>query len=240
MSGFENPQGSAAKPRGFTPHPECPTCKGGDEWAFGRDSAPRRKPENKGATAVKPRGFTMLEMVIATCMVALLGFALYAVFSNGMKIFNRVSQPLAQEDVQIFLTHFTSDVRNALPYSKLSFVGTGEHVELVTLVQGQRLGALSVGKVIYSFDAESGVLSRQQLDMSQLYTQEPVEPSAAIGGIDNFHLYYYAFDPVKQTCLWLDQWNNQELPLAIRLEFILTHDNVSTTVTKTVTIPRSA
>ena len=49
---------------GFSPHPECPTRKDGDERAFGRDSAPRQSPRSKGGAvypsmkAGRPRGST--------------------------------------------------------------------------------------------------------------------------------------------------------------------------------------
>jgi len=48
----------SARAPGFTRAPESHGCKLVDEWLSVQGSAPRRDPEKKGATAVKPWGST--------------------------------------------------------------------------------------------------------------------------------------------------------------------------------------
>ena len=47
--------------------------------------------------------FTLVELLIVTAMLAVISLAIYSTFSSGLKIWQRVSKPIPEEDLGIFL-----------------------------------------------------------------------------------------------------------------------------------------
>ena len=183
----------------------------------------------------------MIELVITSAMVGLLGLAIFAAFNNGVRIYQRVSRPQAQEDLAVFLSKFTADVRNCVVYGRLSGVYTSEHLELVTQVASPRLGSSGIGKVIYAYDPVSGALSRQVFDMSGLYVQGGgPAPVQSIGGVGTLSFSYLVFNEEKRDYVWQDSYANAAPPHAIRLQFDFGTGKDAATVTRTVSVPIGA
>jgi len=110
---------------------------------------------------------------------------------------------------------------------------------LVNLVQSPRLAMRTVGKVIYSYDEKAGVLNREQLDFSHLYSRENGYLAPALGNIKSLKFFYCSYDPVKKEYQWQGEWVKEGFPLAIRLEFEFGNKTVSNKFSKTVSIPVS-
>ena len=182
----------------------------------------------------------MIEMAVAAAMVGLLGLAIFAAFNNGVRVFQRVKQPLVQEDLAVFLSKFTADVHNSLAFSRLQPVYAGSHLELVTQVKSPKLRSYSVGKVIYTYDPGSSTFFRQQYDMSDLYTQGAPGVSQAIAQVSALKFSYYVFDEQKNEDVWVDDYTKTGFPQAVRLELDIGDGKDATKVTKTVTVPVSA
>lgn len=72
----------------FTHAPESYGCKTVDEWLLVRGSATRNL-ENKGATAVKRWGFTLIEVLLAVSISAVIIVSLTAAFWRGSDAYRR-------------------------------------------------------------------------------------------------------------------------------------------------------
>lgn len=180
--------------------------------------------------------FTFVEMVIVSAMVAVVALAIYATLSNGVKVYKRVSAPLSDEDVLIFLDKFSKDVKNSLTYSGISASGAPEKLEIVTLVNSPRFPGKTIGKVAYFFSRSGKMLQREQYDFSQVYKGEGIL-TETIKNVESCGFKYYFYDKEKKEYLWKDEWGPGDAPLAVRTEFGVKGQDGTNTYRKTVSIP---
>jgi len=183
----------------------------------------------------KARGLTFIELVIVTSMLAVVGLALYATFSAGLRILKKTQAPIAEEDMAVFLDKFAVDVRNSHAVKPLLFHGTKETVEFPTLVAGREGGNRTIGKVIYLH--ENDLLKRQELDYSAAYTKRPERIKTISCPAKSAAFSYYLFDDEKKEYMWSDAYSGPALPRAVRLEFECDDGAETRTITKTVSVP---
>ena len=185
------------------------------------------------------KGLTFVELLIVTAMLAVVSFAIYAIFSNGVKVWHKVNAPMPEEDVNILFDKFASDVRNCFKYTGIAFIGNGEGFECASLVFSPRLQKRTVGKIIYVFDSGENAITRETRDYSGVYTEERSVLIQMTKNIKSVRFYYYMYDAEKSEYLWLNEWLSEGLPLAVRMELECGDDNRTETFTKTVSIPVS-
>ncbi|MFH1640549.1 MAG: type II secretion system protein [Candidatus Omnitrophota bacterium] len=183
------------------------------------------------------RGFTLIEILIVTVILSIVSLAIFATFNNGIKIWERASRLLPEEDLVIFLDRFNSDVKNSLRFTGLQLAGTEHTLTLVTLVSTARFEGMTPGEVIYRYSQNSKVISREELDLSHIYTEEKGVATRSINNIKSFSFQYYHFDKERKLYLWQNEWTQKELPLAISMEMEFDDGSQIRTFTKTVSIP---
>jgi prepilin-type N-terminal cleavage/methylation domain-containing protein len=186
---------------------------------------------------LKRGGFTLIEILVVTVILSIVSLAIFATFNNGIKIWQRVSRLLPEEDMAIFFDRFNSDVKNSLRFGGLKLTGSEYTLQLVTLVSTSRFQGLTPGEVIYSYNQNSKVISREELDLSHIYTEEKGISARSINNIKSCRFQYYYRDKERKQYFWQDEWIKEELPLAIRLELELDDGSQIRTFTKTVSIP---
>jgi len=184
-------------------------------------------------------GFTLIEIIIVSAMLGLISVAIYTTFSNGAKIWQRLNQNIAEEDLNIFLDKFTKDLRNSFKFSTISFLGQEERLEFAALVYSPTLNKTSAGKIIYFYDPGQQSLSREQLDFSQIYNSEGPYIKQKLENIKSLKFQYYIYDPQKKEYLWQQDWAKENLPLAVKIEFEFDNGSQTNKFYKTVSIPVS-
>jgi Tfp pilus assembly protein PilE len=187
----------------------------------------------------KAGGVTLIELLLVVSFMAILSLAMYAVFNNGIKIWQRINKQLPEEDVAIFMDRFSRDLRNNINYKAIKFYGTEKNMEFPTLVNSQRFGNASVGKVAYFYDSGAEVLSRQQDDYAHIYNAEP-GPSRYLNNVVSAKFQYYFFDADNKKYLWLEEWNKDNLPLAVRIELEIDDGSQTRKFTQAIFIPLAA
>lgn len=183
------------------------------------------------------RGFTLVEMLVVTVILSIVSLAIFTTFNNGIKIWQRVSVLLPEEDLDIFFDRFSSDVKNSLRFDGLKFTGTEYALELITIVNTPRFQNMTPGKVIYSYNQHSKIINREELDFSHIYTEEKGIATRSINNIKSFRLQYYFRDKERKQYFWQAEWMKEELPLAVRLELEFDDGSQIRKFTKTVSIP---
>jgi prepilin-type N-terminal cleavage/methylation domain-containing protein len=125
---------------------------------------------------MQKRGFTFIEILLVTALMASLSLAVFLCLSNGLKLWHRAQQTILQEDVAIFFDKFSADLRNAFSFSTLAVEGREHSFAFPTIVwmradRGSVRAAEEftdqLGRVRYVFDSTDGVLARQQANYSQ-------------------------------------------------------------------------
>ncbi|MFH0918328.1 MAG: type II secretion system protein GspJ, partial [Candidatus Omnitrophota bacterium] len=166
-------------------------------------------------------GFSLVELLVVTSMLGVISLAIFSTFNNGFKVWQKINKPLAQEDLGIFLDKLSQDLNNCLKSSSLAFTGDQNNLGIPTLAFSPRLKASTLALVAYTYDQQTGSLSRQPKDFSQLYSRQEEDPVILLKNIESFKFEYYYFDTQKQEYIWKEEPLGAGLPLAVRVSISL-------------------
>ena len=183
--------------------------------------------------------FTLIEMLMVTAIISVISLVIFSTFDNGIKIWQRVNNPLPGEDTAIFLNKFSRDLRRTFKFEGIEFIGEKDRVEFASLVTSRNLQKTTVGKIVYSYNTSNETLGRIEKDFSQIYGGEKSSVIQVLSKITDLNFLYYYYDTEKKEFNWEDSWNKGRLPLAVRLELKINSDGDTETYVKTVNLPIS-
>jgi len=182
-------------------------------------------------------GFTMVELLIVTVILAVIGMTMYAAISNGVKIWSKVNERIGAEDVGILFEKFESDARNCARISGIRFSGGEDAVLFASLVPSAILGARTVGIIRYSYDPDDDVISRSQRDIFDMYADKDGAVRRLLKDVKSAKFSYYVYLKEEKQYGWREEMSGQEIPLAIRIEADVECEGRTDRFTKTVSIP---
>jgi len=188
-------------------------------------------------------GFTLIEILLVVTMLSLVGITIYTAFSNGVRVWQRMSQSLPEEDVGIFFEKLSGDLRNSFNYSGIKtspfekggpslsspfekgglrgikFTGTKDTISFPTLLNISDEGKTGkgIGRVTYFFDVQAGSLNKREESYSQLYQNSAVASRKLADDIKALNLQYYCYDTRQKVYFWKNDWQ-EGLPLAVKVE----------------------
>ncbi len=180
---------------------------------------------------------TLVEMLIVVMILAVVSLAIYSVFSTGIKIWQHVNTSKINDDLNIFFDKLALELRGSFDYEGLEFLGRGDGLIFTTLVKSQRLGNKSVGRVGYHYNYMKESIERQQKDFSHIYQEDKGRSSKALEDVSSCRFSYYFFEEQTKEYIWLEEWQQKGLPLAVRLDIELENAKKTSRFTRTVTIP---
>jgi len=192
-----------------------------------------------GSKRQKTKGFTLVELLIVASILGVISLTIYSTFNNGLKIWQKVNKPLAEEDLGIFFDRWTGELRNCIKFSSLPFNGNKYEFEFPALVNSRRLNNKTVGKISYSYDQQAKAIFRKQQDFSQLYSNEEGAPQQLLSNVESFEFSYYFYDKQKKAYLWQEDCQSGTVPLAVKIALTITNDAKTNPFIKTVSIPIS-
>ncbi|MBF0570107.1 MAG: hypothetical protein HQL18_04980 [Candidatus Omnitrophica bacterium] len=143
--------------------------------------------------------FTLVEVLLVTTLTAGMSVAIFSCLSNGLRLWDRSRLLMVEEDVAFLMDRFSGDVRNSFPFTALAFSGGEHEVSFPTIVMGRtdRAGSRAaevygdgLGRVRYSFDAGSGILTRRSANYSQAVNDSWGEPQVMVKGLTGVRLRY--------------------------------------------------
>jgi len=169
-----------------------------------------RKPKN---------GFTFVELLIVTVLLAVISMTAYAVFAAGVRVWHRVNRGDPFEDIVIFFDKFGTDLRNSFKYTDIAFRGDIDSLKFSTISVTDVFPGPTVGSVIYTYDAMENVLYREGRDYSKEWRDSEGVVTEALSNVTNLRFRYYHYDKTLEQYIWLDEWSVKEkaLPLAVRV-----------------------
>lgn len=187
------------------------------------------------------RGFTLVEVLISTGLMVVVGLAVYASFNSGIKIWKRVVRPDIIEDVNIFLEKLRSDLKNSVLYQGIEFVGQPDSIHFATLVttNSSRPGLhRGMGEVSYSFEAEEEAVIQHKRNLSAIYKGREGIAQEVLHNVVLLELNYYYYEPLEEEYLWVEQWQDKEkLPLSVLVKIVLLNEGKNYTFTKRIDLP---
>ena len=119
-------------------------------------------------------GFTFIELLIVTTLVAVIGITLYSTILNGVKIWERIDTGVSVEDANIFFEKIAHELRNTFNFQNIAFYGKTDEVAfpIVSKLDHSREGRQEIGRVTYAFDRKRGVIDRRYQNYSQVSEEE--------------------------------------------------------------------
>jgi len=184
-------------------------------------------------------GFTFIELILVTAILAVVSLAIYTTFNNGIKIWQRINKQLPEEDVDIFFDKFARDLRNTSKFRGINFIGKEDRIEFASLINSRQLKKRTIGQVIYFYDTSVEILKREQRDFSQVFTGQEGLVTWALINFKSLKLQYYVYDREKKEYLWQEECLTGTMPLAVRIDLELKDGTQIHKFTKTVSIPIS-
>lgn len=185
------------------------------------------------------KAFTLVELLIVASMLGVVSLAMFSLFNNGFKVWQKISQPVSEQDIDIFLDKWATELENCLKINGVVFGGDKNRCEIPTLVKSIGLNRKTIGKVVYSYNQQAQILNRQQSDYSQLYSENEGTAEQVLKNIDFLKFTYYDYDAQNKEYIWKDEWTGGSLPLAVRVEFTFNAKDKNDKFIKTVDIPIS-
>ncbi len=70
-----------------------------------------------------PKGTTLIELILVSSIMALVGMAVYGAFSLGLSVHNRVKADKPGNDIMVFTERIADDLRNLRPLPEFGFKG---------------------------------------------------------------------------------------------------------------------
>jgi prepilin-type N-terminal cleavage/methylation domain-containing protein len=196
----------------------------------------RRSPHTAHRTPNK--GFTLAEMLIVSLLVAAIALAIFSSFENGMKIWLRANKVVFEEDLNIFLEKFSSQLRNTFEFKGLTLLGSSERFEFPTLVDSQRMKKKTVGKAIYSYDTMSKTVIKEERDYSNIYRNSVGVIAQTLTGVRSLKFFYYYYNEELKDYVWVEEWSDEAgTPLSVKMVLEFEEGDDVATYTRTVDIP---
>ncbi len=183
--------------------------------------------------------FTLVELLIVTAMLAVISLAIYSTFSSGLKIWQRVSKPIPEEDLGIFFDKFRVDLKNTFKFTGLKFTGSKDSLGFPTLINSNTLQKKTVGQIIYSYDSYAKILNRRQRDINQIYNDKEGIAAQSLVNVESLRFNYYFYDELTKKYLWEEEWEKEKFPRAVRIELEVSNGSGTNKFIRTVSIPVS-
>ncbi len=193
----------------------------------------------------KTTGFTVVEMLLVISLMSVVGLSVYNCLANGLKIWQRGSQAIVEEDVSIFLDKLKSDLHNCIFYSQIRFLGQSNKLIFASLVrtpldtkkQGQDRHddyTDEIGAVEYYFDADKGKVYRRQANYSQSLKNKFGPPRLIASDVRSLSFKYSCFS--SQVDVWQDECQDI-VPSEIIVEIQFGGGPVLNKMKRNITIP---
>lgn len=160
-------------------------------------------------------------MLITSAVISVIALAAYSGLSAGIRVWQRINQKSEYEDLAFFLDRLGSDLRNCFKFSGIDFLGEKDQVSFASLVHSPRLRKTTVGELNYTYEAQEGVIYRREMDYSHIYSQDEGLIKEALTGVKSLEFRFYVYDEEQKKYFWLEEFDRDELPLAVRVELEL-------------------
>lgn len=198
------------------------------------------------------KAFTLVELLIAATIMAMIGLAILSTFAGGLKIYRRIqSYQDTQQDALISLEKMERDLRNALNFSKINFAGDAKKISfagLIKIVDSDGNQNTALGKISYYFDGVKDVLIKEEQDYPKAVSEKGQRRGnrKELASIDEIKFSYFYFNSETNKCEWKESWGLDErleekkLPLGVKVELMLKSNGKDVKLDRTVFLPLAA
>jgi hypothetical protein len=186
---------------------------------------------------IKRKGFSIFELLLVSAIIPALSLAIYALFSSGIKIYQRINRSLPFEEINFFLDNFKQDLKNTFYFKEIAFQGEPQKLSLATFVYDISFQEKLPGKVVYVYEPYKKSFIRQEFSYPQIFSATSHPRVKALKNIDNLEFKYYYYKKETNEFLWEENALDGKIPLAVRIEFVFKDEKEENPFVCTVSIP---
>ena len=171
------------------------------------------------------RGLTLVELLIAASLLALVGGAFLAAFGGAVRTWRAAMLRTPDWQVRLVLERMDADVAAALPLSSIGLAGDETGFSLPPRVREQDANGRTVerpGRKAFRYDSATGRLTRSLSSYSRALDEAAPVPPAEVGEVvlADARFAYGAYDPERRELVWHETWvDPSALPNRIRVRF---------------------
>lgn len=177
----------------------------------------------------RKKSLTLIEVLITTAILSLVGFAVYSTFANGLRIWKR-ARIIKEEtrSVVLSLEKIVLDLRNALNFSQIPFEGDSSFISFAARVKTEDKEKTVLGQIIYAIDLGKNRLYKEERTYSEFLEDKETNRKTALSGVKKVKFSFCYLDNATGDYRWKDDWKKEEqdsLPWAVKLDLVLEREN---------------
>ena len=174
-------------------------------------------------------GFTLIELLITVTIFTVVSIAVYATFNSGMTIWRRAKDTNAQErQFLLKIEKLSRELRQSFNYNDIAFNASKNKIQFPSAIDSE------IWRIIYSFDKDKKILFRSTDKLVDILAadKKELEPkfSSYLLDIDSLSFSYLIFDLQKKAYIWKEDWQQNNLPIAVKLSITAKDKTYATTV----------
>ena len=169
-------------------------------------------------------GFTLVELLVTTVLVALVGATVVAAVSGCLRVWGRVDSHGSKTSwTELAFQSIRQDVRSLRAFTPIAFEGRYDTVSFPALVTPPITPDGStepeIGQVGYYFSGPRKTLCRAQYPYRVLrHTRLRDRCDPVLTGVDRVAFSYFAPATDTGQAGWTSSWSSPEPPLAVKVE----------------------
>ncbi|MBI4430409.1 MAG: prepilin-type N-terminal cleavage/methylation domain-containing protein [Candidatus Omnitrophica bacterium] len=189
------------------------------------------------------RGFTLIEILMAASLAAVVGMAIYSSLASGINMMRKVVETSRDEDAAIFLEKFERDLENSFHYQEIPFQGESESLSFAGIIQTDPGlgGEQGIGRITYYHDSSEKTIVRRQDNVHQLFEDREGNLASALDNISSLQFEYFGYEQTESQYKWNREWDpvarKGTVPIAVRAEFQVHGEGGPRIVSKRILIP---
>ena len=194
-------------------------------------------------TFMKRKGFTLIELVIATVILTVMVVSISGAFNIGIKAWRRGNEGQDFQKVRIALLKIQKELKSSFFFSKAGFRGASSEVVFPLSILEENTEKIYI--ITYRMDENKDTGARNLVREKRLFTENPQDEKEAIKEpVFPVRLiafkYAYKLEDGSNGFEWQDSWpeTQNNIPSAVKISFQL--DNSDEIYNKTIFIPQGA
>lgn len=180
-----------------------------------------------------PPSFTLIELLIALSIFAVVAVTLYSAFFAGVSVWKRSGDTSGSyQDISAVFDDIARDLKNAVYFSKdeesgYAFMGAPGKIAFMTLEE--RVGARmkpcrEIARLSYYFDDTADEFIKKRADISLGFDIVKAEKDVLLRGVEDFRFEYcYYSGDEDEPYIWQDEWSDEDarIPRGIRITAVM-------------------